>query len=137
MIGRRARFPSSSPPTTSRQARERLGAGTTLAVEQLVVLATDPQRARQLARRPLGFLGRLPGYQRSFRRMGFDDDEIQGVGDRLVDAVVAWGDADTVAARVAAHRVAGADHVAISVVTDSGGQPLAEWRQLATRLAGT
>jgi hypothetical protein len=41
-----------------------------------------------------------------------------------------------VAARVAEHRDAGADHVAISVVTDSDGQPLAEWRELATRLTG-
>ena len=67
--------------------------------------------------------------------MGFAD-EIQQVGDRLVDALVAWGDADQVAARVAADRDAGADHVAISVVTDSDSQPLAEWRELATRLAG-
>ncbi|MGH9227945.1 MAG: TIGR03620 family F420-dependent LLM class oxidoreductase [Acidimicrobiales bacterium] len=119
------------------RARARLGADTTLAVEQLVVLASTPQRARQLARRPLGFLGRLPGYQRSFRRMGFADDEIQRLVDRLVDAVVAWGDADSVAARLAEHRDAGADHVAVSVVTDSGRQPIAEWRDLATRLAGT
>jgi probable F420-dependent oxidoreductase len=118
------------------RARARLGDDHTLAVEQLVVLATDPQRARQLARRPLGFLGRLPGYQRSFRRMGFADDEIQQLGDRLVDGVVAWGDADKVAARVDELRAAGADHVAISPVTDSDDQPLPEWRELAARLAG-
>jgi probable F420-dependent oxidoreductase len=117
------------------RARERLGDDTTLAVEQLVVLAADPQRARQLARRPLGFLGRLPGYQRSFGRMGFAADEIQQLDDRLVDAVVAWGDADRVAARVDELRDAGADHVAISLVTDSDSQPLPEWRELATRLA--
>jgi probable F420-dependent oxidoreductase len=118
------------------RARARLGDHTTLAVEQLVVLATDPRRARQLARRPLGFLGRLPGYQRSFRRMGFADDEIQELGDRLVDAVVAWGDADQVAARVDELRNAGADHVAISPVSDSDDQPVPEWRELAARLAG-
>jgi probable F420-dependent oxidoreductase len=117
------------------RARAQLGTGTTLAVEQLVVLATDPGRARELARRPLGFLGRLPGYQASFRRMGFSADEIQRVDDRLVDAVVAWGDAYAVAARVAAQRDAGADHVAVSVVTDADSQPLAEWRELATRLS--
>jgi probable F420-dependent oxidoreductase len=118
------------------RARARLGDDHTLAVEQLVVLATDPRRARQLARRPLGFLGRLPGYQRSFRRMGFADDEIQQLGDRLVDGVVAWGDADRVAARVDELRAAGADHVAISPVTDSDHQPMPEWRELAARLAG-
>src|SRR4029450_13637007 len=119
------------------RARARLGADTALAVEQLVVLEADPVRARRLGRQPLGFPGRLPGYRASFRRMGFSDDEIEGVGDRLVDAVVAWGDADTVAARVGEHRKAGADHVAISVVTDSGAQPVDEWRELAPRLTGT
>jgi len=128
-------FPVLVTPGYAAQARARLGADTTLAIEQLVVVDTDPLRARQLARRPLGFLGRLPGYRASFRRMGFADDEIEHVVDRLVDAVVAWGDADTVAARVAEHRGAGADHVAISVVTDPGAQPFDEWRQLATRLA--
>ena len=56
--------------------------------------------------------------------MGFTDDEIQRMDDRLVDAVVAWGDADAVAARVAAQRDAGADHVAVSVVTDTDNQTL-------------
>jgi probable F420-dependent oxidoreductase len=130
-------FPVLVTPDYAARARARLGADTTLAVEQLVVLATDPRRARQLARRPLGFLGRLPGYHASFRRMGFADDDIDQVRDRLVDALVAWGDTDAVAARVAELWDAGADHVAISVVTDSGGQPLDEWRELATRLAGT
>jgi alkanesulfonate monooxygenase SsuD/methylene tetrahydromethanopterin reductase-like flavin-dependent oxidoreductase (luciferase family) len=67
--------------------------------------------------------------------MGFSDDEIQRLDDRLVDAVVAWGDADRVAARVDELRDAGADHVAISPVTDSDDQPLTEWGELATRLA--
>jgi hypothetical protein len=75
---------------------------------------------------------RLPG---QLPAHGFSDDEIQRVDDRLVDAVVAWGDADGVAARVAAQRDAGADHVAVSVVTDADSQPLAEWRELATRLS--
>jgi hypothetical protein len=68
--------------------------------------------------------------------MGFADDEIQQLGDRLVDGVVAWGDAGQVAARVHELRAAGADHVAISPVTDSDDQPLPEWRELAARLAG-
>ncbi len=130
-------FPVLVTPDYTARVRARLGADTGLAVEQLVVLEADPVRARRLARQPLGFLGRLPGYRASFRRMGFADDEIEEVGDRLVDAVVAWGDADTVAARVGEHREAGADHVAISVVTDSGAQPVDEWRELAPRLAGT
>lgn len=122
-------------PEHTASLRARLGADTTLAVHHLVVVETDPGRARAIARGPLGFLGRLPAYQANFHRMGFTDDEITGLADRLVDAVVPWGDADAVAAAVQAQLQAGADHVAVSVVTDgSQGEPMDAWRQLAARL---
>jgi probable F420-dependent oxidoreductase len=122
-------------PDYTARARSRLGDDTALAVEQLVVVETDPQRARAIARGPLGFLGRVPAYQASFRRMGFADEEITQLGDRLVDSLVPWGDADAVAAAVSGQLRAGADHVAISVTADAS-QPasLAPWRQLADRL---
>jgi hypothetical protein len=88
--------------------RRRLGDDTTLAVEQLVVVETDPVRAREIARVPLGFLGRVPAYVANFRRMGFTEDEITDQADRLVDAVIAWGDVDAVAARVAGYGLAAA-----------------------------
>jgi probable F420-dependent oxidoreductase len=131
-------FPVLVTPEYTARARARLGDDTTLAVEQLVVVETDPQRARQIARGPLGFFGRVPAYQANFRRMGYTDDEATQLGDRLVDGVVAWGDADTVAARVTEHRQAGADHVAVSLITDSPhAQVVDQWRQLATRLVAT
>jgi hypothetical protein len=98
-----------------------------------VVLEADPQRARAIARGPLGFLGKLPAYQASFRRMGFTGEEIAELADRLVDALVPWGDADCVAAAVSAQLQAGAGHVAISVTTDAA-QSISQWRQLAERL---
>jgi hypothetical protein len=64
-------FPVLVTPGYPASARSRLGDDTTLAVEQLVVVETDPQRARAIARGPLGFLGKIPAYQASFRRMGF------------------------------------------------------------------
>jgi probable F420-dependent oxidoreductase len=129
-------FPVLVTPEYTAQARDRLGSDTTLAVEQLVVLETDPRRARELARGRLDSLARLPAYQASFRRMGFTDDDISPLADRLVDAVVAWGDVDTVAAGVRAHQDAGADHVAIGVIAVSDAQPVDQWRELATRLIG-
>jgi probable F420-dependent oxidoreductase len=122
-------------PGYTARARALLGEDTTLAIEQLVVVETDPGRAREIARRPLGFLGTLPAYRANFRRMGFTDDEIGGLDDRLVDAVVAWGDLDAVAARISEHVRAGADHVAVGVVNGSpGASPMPQLRQLAAAL---
>ena len=121
-------------PEYTADARARLGDGTTLAVEQLVVLATDADRARALARQPLGFLAQAPGYQRNFRRMGIADEDVAALDDALVDAVVTWGDSDAVAAHLRRHLDAGADHVAISPVTGADAQPLDEWRRLAAAL---
>jgi probable F420-dependent oxidoreductase len=130
-------FPVLITPEYARQARAVLGDDTTLAVEQLVVLDTDPERARRLARVPLGFLGSLPGYQASFRRMGFDEGEIQAIGDDLVDGVVAWGDEAALAERVGALRAAGADHVALSILSDGPAAPVEQWRALAAGLMGS
>lgn len=128
-------FPVLVTPGYTASARARLGDDATLAVEQLVVVESDPQRARAIARGPLGFLGKAPAYQASFRRMGFTDEEIAQLADRLVDALVPWGDADSVAAAVSRQLQAGADHVAISVTADPAQtQPTRQWRQLAERL---
>lgn len=108
------------------RARRELGPDSTLAVEQLVVLETDADRARGLARGPLGFLGQVPAYQASFRRMGFAAEDIDSLGDALVDGLVAWGDGAALAERVAALREAGAEHVAVSVVAD-GDPTLDQW----------
>lgn len=117
-------------PDYTAQARAVLGGDTTLAVEQMVVLDTDADRARGLARQPLSFLRRNPGYAANFRRMGFTADEVEDLPDRLVDALVAWGDAEAIAARVAEHRAAGADHVAVLPLADDPAQ----WRLLASAL---
>jgi len=127
-------FPVLITTDYARQARAGLGDDTTLAVEQLVVLEPDPERARRLAHPPLDFLGRLPGYQASFRRQGFSEQEVQNLGDRLVDGVVAWGDVAALVARAGALEAAGADHVAFSVLSDSATPPLDEWRALAAAL---
>ena len=50
-------------------------------------------------------------------------DEDAGLSDRLIDALVAWGDPDTVADRVQAHRDAGADHVCVQVIASRGACP--------------
>lgn len=119
-------------PEHTRQAREILGSGPLLAPEQKVVLSTDPDEARAVGRRRLAGYLALPNYVHSLDRLGFGADDLaDGGSDRLVDALVAWGDADAIAARVAEHRAAGADHVALQVLTADNHLPLAEWRALA------
>jgi probable F420-dependent oxidoreductase len=120
------------------RARAILGPGPLLAPEVTVVLERDPSKARALARTfTTGYLG-LPNYANNLRSLGFGDDDLAGGGsDRLVDAVVGWGDIDAIAARVHEHHEAGADHVCIQVVpTTPGSFPLAEYRELSTALRG-
>ncbi len=116
-------------------ARGDLGADGLLCVEQAVVLETDPARARELARSHASTYVNLPNYTNNLRRFGFDDQDFADRGsDRLIDAIVAWGDDDAVAARVRAHLDGGADHVCIQVIADDHAPGLEQWRRLAPLL---
>jgi probable F420-dependent oxidoreductase len=117
-------------------ARETLGPDALLCPEQMAVLETDPDQARQIARRTMQTYLGLPNYTNNLRRLGYTDDDIaNGGSNRLVDAIVVWGDEDAVRARVAAHHDAGADHVCVQVLPhDASALPLDEWRRLAPAL---
>ena len=101
-----------------------------------MVLESDPAKALSLARTFTELYLTLPNYTNNLRTFGFTDDDVAGAGsDRLVDAVVCWGDVDTVVAKVRAHHEAGADHVCIQMLSPSEGSfPLAEYRELAAAL---
>ena len=102
-----------SPEHTAR-AREILGEGPILAPEQKVLLETDASRAREVARGHMKTYLALPNYQNNLRWLGFGDEDLaDGGSNRLVDAIVAWGDEKAIAERIQAHRDAGADHVCI------------------------
>lgn len=100
-------------------ARQRLGAAPVLAVEQAVVLETDPSAARAIARQHAAdYLGTV-NYANNLRRMGWTAADLSGRGsDAVIDAVVAWGDVDRIALRVRQHLEAGADHVCVQVLGD-------------------
>jgi len=118
-------------------ARVELGPGPLLAPEVAVVLETDPARARELARAYAALYLETPNYARNLRRFGFGDEDFAGGGsDRLIDAVIPWGDPDAIAAPVREHHEAGADHVCIQVVAPLERFPLAAYRQLAPALLG-
>ena len=115
-------------------AREALGPNALLAPEQTVVLETDPSQARAIARRFMSTYLSLPNYVGNLRRLGWSDDDLAGEGsDRLVDALVAWGSLEQVAARVQSHLDAGADHVSLQVLSpDPRALPVGDWRELAS-----
>jgi probable F420-dependent oxidoreductase len=120
-------------------ARDALGQGPLLCVEQAAVLSTDPDVARAAARAHMAIYLTLPNYTNNLRRLGFGDDDLDAPGsDRLVDALVAWGDVDAVVERVRSQRDAGADHVCVQVLgtdpADVRTAPIDAWRRLAPAL---
>jgi probable F420-dependent oxidoreductase len=124
------------PPEHTQRARQILGAGPLLAPEHKVVLDTDPARARDLGRARVRdpYLG-LVNYTGNLRRLGWPGEDLGGGGsDALIDALVAHGSAEQAAAQVSRHFEAGADHVAIQLLTQPGADPVPGYRALARSL---
>jgi probable F420-dependent oxidoreductase len=127
--------PYFTTPEHTKIARDTMGADALLAPEQMVVLETDPVEARRIARAGMAVYLRAPNYLNNLARLGFDDADIaDGGSDRLVDAIVAWGSEAQIAARVAEHHDAGADHVCVQVLQDGTDLPEASLRRLADAL---
>jgi len=103
-------------PEHSAIARRILGPGKVVAPEQGVVLESDPAKAREMARAALDHYRFLPNYRNNWIRLGFTQQEIDDLADRLIDGLFAWGSAEKIAERVKAHHDAGADHVCMQVV---------------------
>jgi probable F420-dependent oxidoreductase len=117
-------------------ARRRLGPGPVLAVEQTIVLQSDPAKARSVARSFATRYLRTENYANNLKRMGWTNTDLSGDGsDALIDAVVAWGDVDRIAVRVRQHLDAGADHVCVQAITgDEDDVGLDDLRALAPAL---
>jgi probable F420-dependent oxidoreductase len=108
-------YPFLVTPSYVTHARAALGADKTLAV-LVMVMPTDREAARQAAATPLDFLTKVGGYRRNLLRQGFSESDIDDVSDRLLDGISAWGELDTIAARLAEYRAAGADQVVIRLL---------------------
>jgi probable F420-dependent oxidoreductase len=114
-------------------ARATLG-DSLLAVEQGVILESNPAVAREITCAVVKGYGTLPNYANNWKRLGFTDDDIASGADRLVDALIASGDKEEIEQRIKAQQEAGADHVCIQVITAPGSPlPLDAWRRLAPR----
>jgi probable F420-dependent oxidoreductase len=123
------------PPEHTRLAREILGPDRLLAPEQKTVLDPDPERGRALGRKRVQLYLHLVNYTSNLRRLGFADEDLAGEGsDRLIDALVAHGRPDQVAAQLSAHLDAGADHVAVQLLTENDADLMPGYADLASAL---
>jgi len=112
--------PYLTTPEHTAEARRLIGPDAFLAPEHKAVLTTDADQAREVGRQALDIYLNLQNYLNSWKRLGFTDDDVAKPGsDRLVDAVVAYGTPEAIAARLHQHIEAGADHVPVQVLTSS------------------
>jgi len=117
----RGAHPYFVPPEHTARARKLLGTDAWLCPEQMVLRESDPAKARAVVRRNIQIYIGLPNYRNNLKELGFDDSDFENGGsDRLVDAIVAWGDLPEIRARVDAHFAAGADHVCIQAFRRDG-----------------
>ena len=113
-------------------ARATLGSDPLLAVEQAAIVGADREKVLTAAKRHTKYYLALENYSNNLRRLGWSDtDFADGGSERLIDALVASGDAAAIAERVAAHHAAGADHVCLQVL---GGDSLVQLRAVANAL---
>ena len=106
--------PYFTTPEHTARAREILGPDGWLCPELMVLRETDASKAREIARANMKTYIGLPNYQNNLKWIGYEDADFEdGGSDRLVDAIVCWGDDKVIADRIQQHHDAGANHVCI------------------------
>ena len=126
----RGAHPYFSSPEHTRFAREIMGEGPLLCVEQKVILESDPVKARELAKPVAKIYNRLPNYRNNWLRMGLTDSDIDDLSDKFIDTTFAWGTAEAIQARINEHLEAGADHVCVQPVNTNGQFGDLDWEAL-------
>jgi len=119
--------PYFSSPDHTRMARDVMGAGPLLCVEQKVILESDPDKARTAARANAKIYQGLPNYRNNWLRMGLTEADINDLSDRFIDTTFAWGSIADIQDRIKAHQDAGADHVCLQPVDAGGNLGRLDW----------
>lgn len=115
--------PYNVTPEHTAEARRILGKSKLLCPEIMILLETDPAKARAVARANLAHYLVLENYVNNWRRLGFGDADFAGGGsDRFIDAMVASGDASAIRRRIEQHLAAGADHVCVQALNPDGSR---------------
>jgi probable F420-dependent oxidoreductase len=123
--------PFVQPVDHTAMAREILGPDKLLIPQQPVLLTSDRSEGLAAAAAKLALIAQVPAYAAGYRRLGYSDDDITGAAPKLVEAVYAVGDEETIAARVRDHLAAGADHVLVTPIVDSVEESLTQLERLA------
>lgn len=109
------------PPEHTAWARNILGPNALLCPEQMLLLESDAEIARTVARKHMATYVDLPNYRNNLLQFDFDEaDFADGGSDKLVDAIVAWGDEEALISRIQEHWDAGANHVCIQAFRNDG-----------------
>lgn len=106
-------LPAGLPPEFTACARRVLGPDKLLVIGLSAVADPDPDRAKTIARETVKTSLSKPSYAATVAQLGYPDDEIAEVSDRLVEAIIGHGNPGAIAATVRAHLTAGADHVMV------------------------
>ncbi len=112
-------------PEHTAKARAIMGPDAWVCASQIIILESDPSKARERAREHFSFYLNQANYQRILRTQGFvDADFADGGSDRIIDAAVAWGSEDKIRDRIDAQLKAGANHVCLMPLRcDESGLP--------------
>ena len=125
-------FPYNITPDQVKLSRDAMGPQGLIFCEQKVCVTDDPKKAREVARAALSPYMPLPNYYKNWFRLGFDESDLEdGGSDRLMDAMVLWGDAGTVKAKLNQYLENGADQVVIQALR-ADGQPSPDYEALAS-----
>ena len=122
--------PYLTTPKHTARAREILGKDKMLCVEQKVAFTTRREVVYETARQELARYIRLPNYRNNWKRLGFTDEEIDGISDRFIDEIIAWGTLDQINQRLKEHEEAGATHVCIQPIAVHGEFGVPHWEAL-------
>jgi probable F420-dependent oxidoreductase len=124
-------------PEHTKQAREILGDGPNLVVEQKVILSNDAAQARAIAQKALNFYRKAPGYRNAWKRLGFSEEEIDSGAERFLDAIVAHGDEAALRAHIDAHFDAGATQVVAQPLHPEHGFGIVDWKTFEVLAPGS
>lgn len=130
-------IPYNITPAQAGISRSNMGPDAAVICEQKVCLCTDPDKARAVARAALELYMPLPNYFNNWFRLGFNEEDLaDGGSDRLMDAMVLWGEADEIKVKLQQYFDAGADQVVVQPIR-ADGQPGPDWAALEAFAPGS